>query len=37
MKPPTWQPTVGERYGDWLGTATDSDIVFWDYVPIEDE
>lgn len=33
MKPPTWQPEIGERYGDWLGTATESSIVVWDYVP----
>lgn len=36
-KPPTHQPIVDERDGDWLGTATTgASIIFWDYVPLDD-
>jgi len=28
--PPSWAPTLGERYGDWVGAQATPGFIFWD-------
>ena len=28
--PPSWAPTLGERYGDWVGVQATPGFIFWD-------
>lgn len=30
--PPAWAPSLGERYGDWVGVQANPGFVFWDFV-----